>query len=1265
MKKGVLKDADKYAKAHKRRSRWYKLVVFLAAAVVFCTTYALILPAITLEREKSGYVFPENEWFFPFDSSYEIESETSDISSNTSDEADSDPPSDVTSDDQNEETLDVAIKDVDTSDEITSAESTDDTAFEETTESKDESDASYETTGSDEITTDEVVSDTEVPETTFDESTAESDETTVETDISSDTSFDMSIDTSVESSGGVDSVIEETTAETSSTETSFGHSWSFGNFDDLWSSFGKHDWNDSTVEDPKDTTKDDVEHIHSEKCYKDGELICGLEEKKDVQDLPKEAKKLLEILPSDKEITENIEGYYADGDNEGLEAYIAELRDMIDYVRGECEKLNAEREEPISIENELAEIEKLISDLTDGRIPLLKDDSAYVSGLTFGDTYVEGREDDTEYLVASGGTIVFNFELSADSYTGDIFEHGRIKYEFVLPFNSEKVEFADISWFDEADIIEDEGSQVLVGYKDMKIPESAEGSISLKVNNAEVGDNISLTLGAASVYGAWDDICAEHEVTEKLTAVSAEYTVIALYTPEQQQKFYELFESRIDEIKEPEIEAVELEDEIELAYHEGKLTKAQYNELLKLLDVKSCDPNRIAEPSHGDNWKALVESGWFEEYSDYAYYTEEDYDFAYFVDDEGSEESDDKPVSPSDVQIEDHGGSNENPDDGVSVSKTIEGTDLENVFDITLKVSTTSKIEEVVKEPDMAVVIVMDISNTMTDDFGGITRYQAAMDAAEDFLDKFAESNILGVSKIGYVAFNTDAHEIFGLESCTSYAEANALKNTMRTATGKIINAGGYGESHSRFTNIEAGLKMASDMLDGVSNKNKFIIFLSDGFPTTYIESGYNGYDPYDSTGRFYDYNIGAPCLYGTSYSDEAAIRARKMATSIKNSGTTIFSIGVDVGGQTIAGYDTHTAKDGFSVIDRTGTTYEIGGAADESAYKNWLGNSIGSGYYYDSTNTAGLIGAYNQIFETIKQEVTNASEADWVAEDPMPPIANLIKDIEFIGFYDKSPKLIEGDLYGEHSYGAENTASFAGEKITWDLKRSGYVESKNGDKTIYTYQLVYRVRLKNENDGFVERDIYDTNGETTLQYKVIKEINGTSEVSESKEIDFPIPSVFGYIGELEFDKVDTRGSPLQGAEFTLSHDTAACSGCHGDGGCVELLDMVAVSGADGSVYFDGIPSGHIYKLTETKIPDGYVSNGKEYTVIIAYDEITVLVNGDEAAWNGSIENRVYYELPQTGGSGSEVYVISGAVLICSSVLLIAYTNSKRRKNDD
>lgn len=676
------------------------------------------------------------------------------------------------------------------------------------------------------------------------------------------------------------------------------------------------------------------------------------------------------------------------------------------------------------------------------------------------------------------------------------------------------------------------------------------------------------------------------------------------------------------------------------------------------------DTDSIAEAAHGDNWKILRDSGWFEEYSDYAY-VQDDTDYY-------AAEMMVNPVfevatlekKPSDVQVDERGGENSN--DNVSVSKTIAGTELENVFDITLKVTTSSEIQELITEPDMAVVIVMDISNTMKENFGGSTRYEAAMDAAESFLDKFASSNKTGVSKVGYVAFNTDAHQIFGLQKCTNKNEADNLKGKMRSETGRIINADGYSASHSRFTNIEAGLKMASDMLGDVNNEHKYIIFLSDGFPTTYISSGYNGYDPYDPTGaRFYDKVLNKPCTYGTSYSDEAAIRARNEANRIKNSGIKIFSIGVDVGGQTIQHYITQSEKaNGFSVVDRTGKTYEIGSATSSDAYKNWLGNSIGSGkgYYHDSTNTEGLKAAYDEIFKTIKEQVENGSKADWVAEDPMPTLNGSAAHVEFIGFYDKIPTLKNDKLEGAYEPDGENTASFdtARKSISWDLKKSGYQTETNGGKTKYTYALVYRVRLINENGNFGEETVYPTNDRTTLRYRTIE----NNKVSEPKEIELPIPSVHGFLGELTFKKTSMNGTPIPGAVFTLSHDTKNCDECRGDGNSVDFPNMTAEpSDENGAVSFKSIPSGHKYILEETTVPPGYSKTGDKYTVEVAYNVVTLKENGvtvDDLT-HFTIINTPHTVLPSTGSTGKIPYTISGVMLITASILLVY----KTRRRDD
>lgn len=50
MKQNALQGAEKYTKARQRKKRWYRAVTALACVVVFCTVYALILPAITMEK---------------------------------------------------------------------------------------------------------------------------------------------------------------------------------------------------------------------------------------------------------------------------------------------------------------------------------------------------------------------------------------------------------------------------------------------------------------------------------------------------------------------------------------------------------------------------------------------------------------------------------------------------------------------------------------------------------------------------------------------------------------------------------------------------------------------------------------------------------------------------------------------------------------------------------------------------------------------------------------------------------------------------------------------------------------------------------------------------------------------------------------------------------------------------------------------------------------------------------------------------------------
>ncbi len=654
----------------------------------------------------------------------------------------------------------------------------------------------------------------------------------------------------------------------------------------------------------------------------------------------------------------------------------------------------------------------------------------------------------------------------------------------------------------------------------------------------------------------------------------------------------------------------------------------------------------------------------------------------------------------SDSQVVDGGGRTVSTDRNVTTTKTINGTSEENVFDITLTVETYSNIQTFLNEPDMAVVIVMDISNTMNSKYpsgASTTRYDAAVSAAEDFIYKFRD-NTAGLSQIGFVAFNTHGHEIFDLQPCSTDAQAEALVSEMKTDTEAIID-NYVSDDWERFTNVEAGLKMGYDMIKDSGNSNQYIIFLSDGFPTTYLVDGtttYQGYNTYTPSGTkgangvFYDYVTGYYCSYGTSYSDKASIRARQMATQIKDSGAKIFSIGVDVGGQTIAGYDGRT---GLSVIDRTGTTYEIGDAKSKTAYQNWLKNSIGSGYYYDSTAKNDIANAFDSIFAEIKDLNEQTTKTVWTATDPMPVYDEEPSIVGFIHFYDKDGNPVGApdpeSVNGAHTENGENTAYHEGNVVHWDLKKSGYTSKTVGNTTTYYYKLKYRVRLVNEKDTekpFEDGKIYETNGDAYLEYRSLTTSNGVQNVSELKNVSFSKPAVTGYLGELSFTKVNSVGSGLPGAVFTLTHDDSKCTLCHGDGTALtdsaahneiylkEHFDhaigpYTATSDENGTVTFERIPSGHIYILTETVVPNGFKKGDSTYTVAIAYDTVTVSETdkkGVTRVWNG-INDTVTnygYVLPETGGSGT-VYlnIIGGLLIALSSVFLICkYRNDRERR---
>ena len=122
-----------------------------------------------------------------------------------------------------------------------------------------------------------------------------------------------------------------------------------------------------------------------------------------------------------------------------------------------------------------------------------------------------------------------------------------------------------------------------------------------------------------------------------------------------------------------------------------------------------------------------------------------------------------------------------------------------------------------------------------------------------------------------------------------------------------------------------------------------------------------------------------------------------------------------------------------------------------------------------------------------------------------------------------------------------------------------------------------------------------------------------------------------GIRGEIAFEKVDEKGYPLKGAEFTL----------YADAECTKRL-ATATSDENGDVQFeDKWPAGTYY-LRETTAPAGYTAAELTWTVKIAAGKATISTPGGTTVTEVKNTSRLRLKLKVLGPLGEE---LPGAVL--------------------
>lgn len=196
----------------------------------------------------------------------------------------------------------------------------------------------------------------------------------------------------------------------------------------------------------------------------------------------------------------------------------------------------------------------------------------------------------------------------------------------------------------------------------------------------------------------------------------------------------------------------------------------------------------------------------------------------------------------------------------------------------------------------------------------------------------------------------------------------------------------------------------------------------------------------------------------------------------------------------------------------------------------------------------------------------------------------------------------------------------------------------------------------------------------TTYQYRVV-ELNDNGEVATAENNGNYIPSItqsedgdtFTITNTLKWSAVkksaeedgnNTNSVVLKGAEFELKQGTVVCA--------------TGVSGTDGVIEWtlkEGttVDLNHLkgtYTIHETKAPDGYMKNDKDWTVV--FDKgLLISLDGTEIKGSAAtgvvitLTNQKVYSLPSTGGSGIYWYMIGGMVLM-STAAWILYKNKCR-----
>lgn len=494
-------------------------------------------------------------------------------------------------------------------------------------------------------------------------------------------------------------------------------------------------------------------------------------------------------------------------------------------------------------------------------------------------------------------------------------------------------------------------------------------------------------------------------------------------------------------------------------------------------------------------------------------------------------------------------------------------------LNVTGKRSSTS---QTVSQP-VDIALVLDVSGSMSETMGETTKLAALKKAAKEFLTNTANKNAAIADngnkiRVSLVKFASTKRDTTGNDRYDSwdgkrnYTQiVNNLTDNMNTLSVSVdaLQAGGA-------TRADYGLEKANAVLAGArANAKKVVVFFTDGEPNSH--SGFDG---------------------------GVANTAVKNAKTLKDSGTTIYSVGV------FSKADPSDTSGKFNAyMNAVSSNYP-----NATTYRNLGPRVDGGNYYMIASNSEGL----SKVFEDIQQTITTTNGYTGVTiQDTLS---------EYAEFAD-----------ADHPTKAAKVVTNKGANVTtqWNIKVNGKTITASPKSTeplpdgvTYTLQFdikptqkaynEYAANKKNvdqdgynnvigsegsdaaDNDTSAGKPGFYTNDSACLAYSGDGETHACDDTSYAER---PVDQVKTGVITVQKKWADADGNASsegnpESVTFTLQTDGE-------DSG----REATATADTEWKASFKNLAPGHTYKVVE-KAVEGYDTSYKSQDVTITADEL-------------------------------------------------------------